>query len=106
MLTPRPAGTRWVHTHAFAGADLQRGMYTGQFGIVYIEAANEPGQFDQEVFLATHEWEPSLGGEEMGEEAETYPLGSVPKPSRPITAQWLRSRLSLVFHQRQVARRG
>lgn len=64
-LTPRPAGTRWVHTHTFSGPDLHRGMYTGQFGIVYVEAANEPGHYDREVFLATHEWEPFFGAEEM-----------------------------------------
>ena len=35
--TPRPAGFRWYHTHAFAGRDLKRGGYTGQFGCFYIE---------------------------------------------------------------------
>ncbi|HEY3934333.1 MAG TPA: multicopper oxidase domain-containing protein [Gemmatimonadales bacterium] len=79
-LTPKPSGTRWVHTHAVAGADLNRGMYTGQFGIVYIEPANEPGRYDREVFLATHEWEPFLGAEEMGTDAEIWPQGPVPRP--------------------------
>jgi FtsP/CotA-like multicopper oxidase with cupredoxin domain len=79
-LTPRPAGTRWVHTHAFSGSDTHRGMYTGQFGIVYIEPANEPGGYDQEVFLATHEWEPFFGAQEMGTDAEVWPQGPVPKP--------------------------
>ena len=32
MLTPNPAGTRWIHTHQMAGPDLHRGTYTGQFG--------------------------------------------------------------------------
>ncbi|HZS62543.1 MAG TPA: multicopper oxidase domain-containing protein [Gemmatimonadaceae bacterium] len=81
--TPKPAGTRWVHTHTLAGSDLHRGLYTGQFGIVYIEPANEPGRFDREVFLATHEWEPFLGAEEMGGDEETWPHGPVPKPSPP-----------------------
>ena len=35
--TPRPAGFRWYHTHTFAGHDLKRGTYTGQFGCFYIE---------------------------------------------------------------------
>ena len=35
--TPRPAGFRWYHTHTFAGHDLKRGAYTGQFGCFYIE---------------------------------------------------------------------
>ena len=82
-LTPRPAGTRWVHTHAFSGPDLHRGMYTGQFGFVYIESASEPGRYDREVFLATHEWEPFLGAEEMGTDAETWPQGTVAPPSPP-----------------------
>jgi FtsP/CotA-like multicopper oxidase with cupredoxin domain len=79
-LTPRPAGTRWVHTHAFSGPDTHRGMYTGQFGFVYVEPASEPGRYDQEVFLATHEWEPFFGAQEMGTDAEVWPQGSVPKP--------------------------
>src|SRR3984885_14968796 len=32
QFTPRPAGTRWYHSHAMAGADLHRGAYTGQYG--------------------------------------------------------------------------
>src|SRR6202050_1695271 len=36
-VTPRPTGFRWYHTHAFAGHDLKRGGYTGQFGCFYIE---------------------------------------------------------------------
>jgi FtsP/CotA-like multicopper oxidase with cupredoxin domain len=79
-LTPKPAGTRWVHTHTFAGADTNRGAFTGQFGIVYIEPATEPGHYDREVFLATHEWEPFFGAEEMGTDAEVWPQGPVPKP--------------------------
>lgn len=80
-LTPKPAGTRWVHTHAYSGSDLNRGMYTGQFGFVYIEAASESGNYDRELFLATHEWEPFFGAEEMGTDAETWPQGTVPQPS-------------------------
>ena len=58
QLTPKPAGTRWYHTHAMSNGDLHRGSYTGQFGFVMVEAANNPGQFDQEVFLALRDWEP------------------------------------------------
>jgi FtsP/CotA-like multicopper oxidase with cupredoxin domain len=32
QFTPQPAGFRWYHTHAFAGRDLKRSTYTGQFG--------------------------------------------------------------------------
>ncbi|MBX6365995.1 MAG: multicopper oxidase domain-containing protein [Gemmatimonadetes bacterium] len=82
-LTPRPAGTRWVHTHVTAGPDLHRGMYTGQFGFVYIEPASEPGRYDREVFLATHEWEPFFGAVEAAPGEDPWPRGSVRPPSPP-----------------------
>src|SRR5215469_3909274 len=66
-LTPQPSGARFVHTHVMAMGDLSRGTYTGQFAFVYIEPKNNPGQYDQEVFLATHEFEPFFGAEEMEE---------------------------------------
>lgn len=69
-LTPAPAGSRFVHTHVMPMSDLSRGTYTGQFGFVYIEPKNNPGNYDQELFLATHEWEPFFGAEEMEEEEE------------------------------------
>ena len=56
--TAQPSGTRWYHTHAFAGKDLRRGLYSGQFGFFYIEPKNNPGHYDKEVFLAAHQWEP------------------------------------------------
>jgi FtsP/CotA-like multicopper oxidase with cupredoxin domain len=59
-ITPTPAGTRWYHTHTKAGQDLKRASYTGQFGFLYIEPANDPGRYDQEQFLALREWEPYL----------------------------------------------
>ena len=58
QLTPRPAGSRWYHSHAMADADLHRGSYTGQFGFVYVDGVNDPGHYDQEVFLALRDWEP------------------------------------------------
>lgn len=66
-LTPQPSGARFVHTHVMPMSDLSRGAYTGQFAFVYIEPKNSPGQHDQEVFLATHEWEPFYTTEEMDE---------------------------------------
>jgi FtsP/CotA-like multicopper oxidase with cupredoxin domain len=56
--TPRPAGTRWYHTHTMAMTDLHRGSYTGQFGFLMIESGSDPGRYDQEVFLALRDWEP------------------------------------------------
>jgi FtsP/CotA-like multicopper oxidase with cupredoxin domain len=62
--TPKPSGTRWYHTHVMAERNLKRATYTGQFGFFYIDPRNEPGNYDQEVFLALKEWEPyfSSGG--------------------------------------------
>ena len=71
-LTPQPAGARFVHTHVMSMSDVNRGTYTGQFALVYIEPKNNPGHYDQEVFLATHEFEPFFGAEEM-EEGDTDP---------------------------------
>jgi FtsP/CotA-like multicopper oxidase with cupredoxin domain len=45
--TPKPTGSRWYHSHAFAGKDLHRSLYTGQFGFVYIEPKNDPGHYDK-----------------------------------------------------------
>jgi FtsP/CotA-like multicopper oxidase with cupredoxin domain len=68
--TPRPAGSRWYHTHVFAGRDLRRGLYTGQFGFVYVEPSNDPGDFDQEHFLILRDWQPFFTSEEEEEEEE------------------------------------
>jgi FtsP/CotA-like multicopper oxidase with cupredoxin domain len=57
---PRPAGFRFYHTHVVAGADLNRGTYSGQAGPVYIEPKDNPGAYDREVFLVMKEFEPSF----------------------------------------------
>jgi FtsP/CotA-like multicopper oxidase with cupredoxin domain len=59
---PRPAGFRWYHTHTFAGHDLKRGAYTGQFGCFFIEPNQAPGAYDQEIFLTLHDWNAYMGG--------------------------------------------
>ena len=56
----KPAGSRWYHSHTAAMMDLHRGSYTGQFGFLMIDPANDPGLYDQELFLALREWEPYL----------------------------------------------
>jgi FtsP/CotA-like multicopper oxidase with cupredoxin domain len=62
--TPRPAGTRWYHTHAGAGGDLTLGTYSGQFGFLLVDGkpggGQDGGHFDQEIFLAIHHWGPSF----------------------------------------------
>lgn len=76
--TPRPAGFRFYHTHVFAGADLNRGTYTGQAGAVYIEPAKNPGAYDREVFLILKEFSPAFSkGGDMAIEA----LAGAPVPA-------------------------
>ena len=58
--TPNPAGLRFYHTHNRAGVDLLAGQYSGQVGPVYIEAKDNPGRYDREVFLVLKEFEPTL----------------------------------------------
>ncbi len=57
----RPAGTRWYHSHnTMTGKMLRRGTYTGQFGLLIVEPANQPGAYDLEIPIMMHEWEPAL----------------------------------------------
>jgi FtsP/CotA-like multicopper oxidase with cupredoxin domain len=58
VFVARPSGTRWYHTHAIAGKDLRRSLYSGQYGFFYIEPNGNPGRYDQEIFIAIHHWEP------------------------------------------------
>src|SRR5271167_1203419 len=62
---PGPAGFRFYHTHLVPRADLSSGQYSGQVGPVYIEPAQNPGGYDQEIFLTLKEFEPtfSRGGD-------------------------------------------
>jgi FtsP/CotA-like multicopper oxidase with cupredoxin domain len=80
QFTPRPAGTRWYHTHAMAGPDLHRGTYTGQFGFLMIEGKSDLGHYDQEVFLALRDWEPFFTNQEMDEDEQEQPG---PQPEKP-----------------------
>jgi len=73
----RPSGTRWYHSHISAGRDLKRATYTGQFGFLYIEPNKDPGEYDQEVFLALHGWDPYLSSEGEGNLEIIYRLYSV-----------------------------
>jgi FtsP/CotA-like multicopper oxidase with cupredoxin domain len=80
QFTPRPAGTRWYHSHAMAGADLHKGTYTGQFGFLMIDSGKDPGRYDQEAFLALRDWEPFFSNEEMDEDEQE---DQGPKPEKP-----------------------
>jgi FtsP/CotA-like multicopper oxidase with cupredoxin domain len=81
QLSPRPAGSRWYHSHAMAMADLHKGAYTGQFGFVYVEGSNNPGQYDQELFLALRDWEPFFNGTMEDEDDDTHDGQLLEKPA-------------------------
>ncbi|WP_336962601.1 multicopper oxidase family protein [Sphingobium aquiterrae] len=53
---PRPAGTHWYHTHMMAHTNLDRGGYSGQFGFLCVDDGSDPGDYDQEHFMAVHHW--------------------------------------------------
>ncbi len=76
----RPAGSRWYHSHTAAMMDLHRGAYTGQFGFLMIDSANDPGRYDQEVFLALREWEYFLSTMDPD---ENPPDPNDPMPEKP-----------------------
>jgi FtsP/CotA-like multicopper oxidase with cupredoxin domain len=59
----RPAGTRWYHTHMPAGRNLNRGLYTGQFGMMVVEPKSDPGRYDVESVLCLHGWKPYLSSQ-------------------------------------------
>ena len=75
-----PAGSRWYHSHTTAMLDLHRGSYTGQFGFFMIDSGNDPGQYDQEVFLALREWQYFLSTMDQDEMPADR---NDPKPERP-----------------------
>ena len=55
--TARPSGFRWYHTHTMAMNDLTRAQYSGQHGFLMIESRDDPARYDQEFFLALHDWD-------------------------------------------------
>jgi FtsP/CotA-like multicopper oxidase with cupredoxin domain len=68
--------------------DLHRGSYTGMFGFLIIEGASDPGQFDQEHYLALRDWEPYFTNQAMDND-DLDPMGAQPeKPAvldtRPV----------------------
>jgi FtsP/CotA-like multicopper oxidase with cupredoxin domain len=86
---PKPAGFRFYHTHVVAGADLNRGTYTGQAGPVYIEPKENPGAYDREIFLVMKEFEPSFSrGGDMDTNApwRREPPPQAPRPSRLVSS--------------------
>jgi FtsP/CotA-like multicopper oxidase with cupredoxin domain len=80
QLTPGPAGSRWYHSHAMAMDDLHKGSYTGQFGFVYVDGGNDPGHYDQELFLALRDWEPFFTATMEDDDDDTHNSPMLEKP--------------------------
>jgi FtsP/CotA-like multicopper oxidase with cupredoxin domain len=74
---PRPAGFRWYHTHTMAMGDLTRGQYSGQHGFLLVEPASAPGRYDQEIFLALHDWEGYLTASDDGSMNPAYRVSTI-----------------------------
>jgi FtsP/CotA-like multicopper oxidase with cupredoxin domain len=81
QVTPTPSGSRWYHSHAMSMADLHKGTFTGQFGFIYVEPATNPGNYDQELFLALRDWEPFFTTQMVDMDEEDDP--NAPHPERP-----------------------
>ena len=75
--SPEPAGFRWYHTHAMAGKDLKRGLYSGQHGFLLVEPRENPARYDQEVFLALHDWDGTMVGSDDGSMAPIYNVSTI-----------------------------
>jgi FtsP/CotA-like multicopper oxidase with cupredoxin domain len=86
QFTPGPAGSRWYHSHAMAMDDLHKGAYTGQFGFVYVDGGNDPGQYDQELFLALRDWEPFFTGTMEDDDDDSHDGPLLEKPALLNTA--------------------
>lgn len=58
IFAAEPAGTRWYHSHTPAGRNLKKSTYTGQFGLFVVDEDTDRGEYDREVPLLLHDWEP------------------------------------------------
>ncbi len=74
---PRPSGFRWYHTHTTAMGDLTRAQYGGQHGFLMIESRDNPGRYDQEYFLALHDWDGHLVASDDGTMNPSYNLATI-----------------------------
>jgi len=76
---PGPAGFRFYHTHVVAGADLNRGTYSGQAGPIYIEPKDNSEAYDREAFLVLKEFNPSFsrGGDMDNDALVGTPIASL-----------------------------
>jgi FtsP/CotA-like multicopper oxidase with cupredoxin domain len=68
----RPAGFRWYHSHTRAGHHVNRATYSGEFGFLMIDPVSNPARYDQEIFLALHDWEGHVQGSAEGYQEVVY----------------------------------
>lgn len=87
-LTPNESGARYLHSHAMSNmGKLDRGTYSGQYAMVYVEPKQDIGHYDQEFFLVTHEWGPSMvlqTANAENEDEEDSPLAMPPEPTMEV----------------------
>lgn len=76
-LKPDPPGFRWYHTHTFAGKDLKKAQYSGLHGFLMIEPRDNPGRYDQEVFLALHDWSGHFESSDDGYMNPVYDVSTI-----------------------------
>jgi FtsP/CotA-like multicopper oxidase with cupredoxin domain len=76
-LTPRPAGFRWYHTHTMAMNDFTRAQFSGQHGFLMIEPRDDPARYDQEFFLALHDWDGYLLASDDGAMNPGYAVATI-----------------------------
>jgi FtsP/CotA-like multicopper oxidase with cupredoxin domain len=77
VFTPEPAGFRWYHTHTFAGTDLKKGQYSGLHGFLFIDGTHNLGLYDQEIFLALHDWDGEMTGSGDGSMNPEYKYSTI-----------------------------
>ena len=75
--TAAPAGFRWYHSHISAGHHLNRATYSGEFGFLMIDAASDPARYDQEIFLALHDWDGHAEGGSEGYQEVVYGYATI-----------------------------
>ena len=75
--TARPAGFRWYHTHTMAMGSFSRAQYGGQHGFLLVESRENPGRYDQEFFLALHDWNAHLSASDDGAMNPAYEVSTI-----------------------------
>jgi FtsP/CotA-like multicopper oxidase with cupredoxin domain len=88
-LIPEEGGARYLHSHAMSDPpNLDRGTYSGQYAMVYVEPKQDMGSYDQQFFLVTHEWGPSLvsqRGDSLDDDDQANgPLMTIPESTMEV----------------------